>query len=70
MSQRKHDARADLTESGVLNLRDVPKDLVAKLKAAAAFAQKPLKQYVIAVLQEHVIDLEKRGTLPKSKVQA
>jgi len=54
-------------EKGVLNLRDMPRELVASLKAAAAFARKPLKHYIAEVLQKHVEDLERKGVLPKGK---
>ncbi len=66
MTQRKH-RKSDAHESGsgVLNLRDVPRELVACLKAAAAFAHKPLKEYVVTVLEDHVNELGKKGTLPR-----
>jgi hypothetical protein len=54
-------------ETGVLNLRDIPRELVANLKAAAAFARIPLKSYLVTVLQSHVTELRNRGTLPKQK---
>ena len=54
-------------ETVVLNLRGVPKDLIAKLKAAAALDHASLKDYVTTVLQHHVGDLEKEGLLPKGK---
>ena len=68
MPQRTHEKTSTHeSDSGVLNLRDVPRELVASLKAAAAFAHKPLKQYVVAVLEQHVSELEKKGLLPKPK---
>jgi predicted HicB family RNase H-like nuclease len=66
MSQRKQETVHE-SDSGVLNLRDVPRELVASLKAAAAFARKPLKQYVVEVLEGHVEELERKGQLPKPK---
>ena len=51
----------------VLNLRDMPKDLVGRLKAAAALEGASLKSYVTALLQHHVNELEKKGLLPKGK---
>ena len=51
----------------VLNLRDMPKDLIAKLKAVAALDHASLKDYVTEILQHHVSDLEKKGLLPKGK---
>ncbi len=54
-------------ETTVLNLRDMPLDLVANLKAAAAFERTSLKSYVASVLQQHVEGLQKKGILPKGK---
>jgi plasmid stability protein len=54
-------------EFTVLNLRNMPKDLVAKLKAAAALQHKSLTAYVADLMQDHVQDLEKKGLLPKGK---
>ena len=50
-----------------VNLREIPKDLVNKLKAAAALDGASLKDYVIALFQERVTELEKKGQLPKGK---
>ena len=60
----KHDSKVELT---VLNLRDMPKDLIAKIKAAAALEQASLKEYVAKILDQHVTELEKKGVLPKGK---
>ena len=51
----------------VLNLRGVPKDLIAKLKAVAALDHASLKDYVTTVLEHHIDELEKKGLLPKGK---
>ena len=60
----KPDTKEEIT---VLNLRGMPKDLIAKLKAAAALEHASLKNYITALLQHHVTDLEKKGLLPKGK---
>lgn len=60
----KSDKRDDIT---VLNLRDMPKELVGRLKAAAALEGASLKSYVTTLLQHHVNELEKKGLLPKVK---
>lgn len=54
-------------EYTVLNLRDMPIDLVANLKAAAALGHTSMKGYVIGILEAHVEDLQKRGSLPKGR---
>ena len=48
-----------------LNMRGVPRTLIDHLKAAAALSHKPLKQYVVEVLDAHVKELAKAGILPK-----
>lgn len=57
-------------EVAVLFVRGVPRDLLAKLKAAAALHQQTLGQYITELSQAHVKELEKKGivlTWPKGK---
>ena len=54
-------------ESTVLYVRGAPKDLTRKLRAAAALAGKGLPPYVVEVLQRHVEELERAGTLPRAR---
>jgi hypothetical protein len=54
-------------ETNVLYLRGTPKELARKLRAAAALAGTGLPPYVIEVLQRHVEELERAGTLPRKK---
>jgi hypothetical protein len=56
-----------MEETTVLNLRDMPKDLIVKLKTVAALDHSPLKDYVTEILQYHVADLKKKVLLPKGK---
>jgi predicted HicB family RNase H-like nuclease len=51
----------------VLYVRDVPPDLSKKLKGAAALQGTSLQEYVVEVLRVHVIELERKGLLPKGK---
>ena len=60
----KPDPKEEIT---VLSLREMPKDLIAKLKAAAALEHASLRDYIAVLLQHHVADLEKKGLLPKAK---
>lgn len=60
----KPDPKSELT---VLNLRDMPRDVIAKIKAAAALEHASLKEYVAKILDQHVTELEKKGILPKGK---
>ncbi|MBX3348858.1 MAG: hypothetical protein KF747_08930 [Nitrospira sp.] len=60
----KSDSKAQLVR--VLNLRDMPKHLIAKVKAAAALEHASLKEYVTRIPDRHVTELEKKGLRPKS----
>ncbi len=52
----------------VVYLRNVPADLVNKLKAAAALSGgQSIQTYVVQLLLEHVAELERKGVLPKGK---
>ncbi len=60
----KLDPKAELT---VLNLRDMPRALSAKIKAAAALEHASLKECVTKILDHHVTEFEKKGRLPKGQ---
>ena len=52
----------------VLYIRDAPLTLARKLRAAAALAgYRGIPDYVIDVLTKHTEELERKGSLPKSK---
>jgi hypothetical protein len=55
------------TKTVVLNVRDLPADLVANFKAAAALHRMSLKHYLAALLQTHVNELQQQGVLPKGR---
>ena len=50
-----------------LYLRETPRDVAQRLKAAAALKGKSLNKYVVEVLRDHVRELERKGVLPKGK---
>lgn len=54
-------------DAAVLFVRGMPRDLLAKLKAAAALHQKTLGEYIKEMCDGHVQELEDRGILPKGK---
>jgi hypothetical protein len=57
-----------MTKPKVLYLRDVPADVLNKLRAAAALSGgKSVQKYVIQLLLEHVAELERKGQLPKGR---
>ena len=53
--------------AAVLFVRGMPRDLLAKLKAAAALHQLTLGDYIKDMCEAHVQDLERKGLLPKGK---
>lgn len=60
-------AKSGKDNSAVLYVRDAPRELAQKLKAAAALQGKSLQSYLLEMLQNHVTELEKKGLLPKGK---
>jgi hypothetical protein len=58
--------RPPMATPKVVYLRNVPADLVNKLKAAAALSGgQSIQKYVIQLLLDHVAELERKGQLPK-----
>ena len=54
-------------DAAVLFVRGMPRDLLAKLKGAAALQQKTLGEYIQEMCEAHVQELERKGLLPKGK---
>ncbi|MCE7964737.1 hypothetical protein FBQ96_02415 [Nitrospirales bacterium NOB] len=54
-------------DSAVLYVREAPRELAQKLKAAAALQGKSLQAYLLELMETHVDELEKKGLLPKGK---
>jgi hypothetical protein len=52
---------------GNINIREVPRDLMDKLKIAAAIERRTVKDVILELAQEKVQDMEKKGLLPKGK---
>lgn len=52
---------------GTLNIRDVPKDLVFRLKQAAAVEHRSVKGFLLALVEERLAEMERKGLLPKGK---
>jgi hypothetical protein len=53
--------------SGALNIRGVPKHTIYKLKMAAAAEHRTVKGFLLALAEERIQELEKKGQLPKAK---
>ena len=50
-----------------LNLRNIPRNTLFRLKMAAAAEQRTVKDLVLELIEEKIQDLEKKGLLPKGK---
>ncbi len=53
--------------SGAWNFRDIPRDLMRKVKMAAAHEGKTVKDFLIELAESRISELEKRGILPRGK---
>jgi plasmid stability protein len=52
---------------GTLNIRGIPKDLIYRLKMAAAAEHRSVKGFLLALVEERILELERKGLLPKGK---
>ncbi|MEO7859855.1 MAG: hypothetical protein ABIU05_05330 [Nitrospirales bacterium] len=52
---------------GTINIRDVPKDFLHLVKMAATVERRTIKSFLLALAEERIQDLEKKGLLPKGK---
>ena len=53
--------------TGAWNFRDIPRDLMRKVKMAAAHEGKTVKDFLIELAQARIDELVRKGILPKSK---
>ena len=59
--------KSSAKDVGALNLRDVPKDLLYRVKLAAAVERRTVKGFLLALAEGRIQELEKNGLLPKGK---
>ena len=52
---------------GTWIIREVPRDLMRRAKAAAAFEGKSIKALMIELMEQHLQELERKGVMPKEK---
>jgi hypothetical protein len=50
-----------------LNIREIPRQTLYRLKMAAAAEQKTVKDLVLDLIENKLQELEKKGLLPKGK---
>ena len=53
--------------SANLNLRNIPRNMLFRLKMAAAAEQRTVKDLVLELIEGKIQNLEKKGLLPKGK---
>ena len=56
---------ADIT--GAWNFRKIPRDLMRRVKMAAAYEGKTVKEFLMEVAERRLEELERKGILPKGK---
>jgi hypothetical protein len=52
---------------GTLNIRGIPIETIFRLKMAAAAEHRTVKGFILALIEEKIQELEKKGLLPKGK---
>ena len=57
--------RTEDAEAGSWMLRDVPRDLMERMKIAAAVQRTTVKALLLQLAETHLADLEKKGQIPK-----
>ncbi|MBL8038391.1 MAG: hypothetical protein JNN16_12895 [Nitrospira sp.] len=50
-----------------LNIREIPRETLYRLKMAAAVEQMTIKDLVLELIEKKIQELEKKGLLPKGK---
>ncbi len=55
------------TGGGSWVVRDIPRDLMHRVKIAAAVEHKSVKQWLMDLSRAHLEEMEKKGLLPKGK---
>lgn len=54
-------------EPGAWVIRDIPRDLMRRMKIAAAIQGTSVKGLLMELAESHLKDLEKKGMMPKNK---
>ena len=60
-------ARTPPEGTGAWNFREIPRDLMRKVKMAAAHEGKTVKEFLSELAQTRIEELERKGILPKAK---
>lgn len=60
-------ARQPAEDTGAWNFRDIPRGLMQRVKMAAAYEGKTVKQFLMDLARARLAEMEKKGILPKGK---
>lgn len=60
-------SRKELEPTGTWIVKDVPHELMHRVKVAAAIQKKTVKQLLFDLAETHLQELERKGILPKGK---
>ena len=60
-------ARTPADDTGAWNFREIPRELMRRVKMAAAHEGKTVKDFLIELAQARIDELVRKGILPKSK---
>jgi hypothetical protein len=59
--------KSNPTKPAHLNIRDIPRSTLYRLKMAAAAEETTVKDLVLALIDVKIQELERKGLLPKGK---
>jgi len=54
-------------KAGTWIVRNIPADLMRRTRMAALVERKTVRQLLMDLVEEHLLELERRGLLPKGK---
>ena len=60
-------ARSPADDTGAWNFREIPRELMRRVKMAAAHEGKTVKDFLIELAEARIDELVRKGILPKSK---
>ena len=60
-------ARSPADDTGAWNFREIPRELMRRVKMAAAHEGKTVKDFLVELAQARIDELVRKGILPKSK---
>ena len=60
-------ARPPAEDTGAWNFRDIPRGLMQRVKMAAAYEGKTVKQWLMDLARARLGEMEKKGILPNGK---